>query len=239
MNINLKDYLFLFDIDGTIISAAGAGKKAFLSAFEILFNVKISTEVNFLGGIDLVVFNNLYKDCNLSKTGQDAKWEEFKSQYLKLLKQASKNDNWFIIPGADKAIKLLSENSNVGLVTGNIKKGAEIKLNKFSLDSYFKCGGYGDEIIYRKEIVKQAIYSSREFFKKDFANDKIFLFGDTKSDIDSAFENSIQPVLIDPDNKHNDNIKNWNVKYRGSFLNIDRFILEIAGTTKSKSFCFC
>jgi phosphoglycolate phosphatase len=227
----LRDHLFLFDIDGTILNSAGAGKKAYIKAFEILFNVTIAEEVNFLGSIDFAIFRDLYESFTLPEKEFKKKWREFKKIYLGFLQEASlessQNNNWNIIPGADRAVKLLSGCSNIALVTGNIKKGAYVKLKKFRLEKYFKCGGFGDKLLSRNEVVKEAVLSSQKFYKKKFNRNRIYLFGDTKKDIDSANENSIQPVLIDPHDTHKDSAMNWTLRFRGSFLNIEEFLEEI------------
>ena len=55
-----KDHLFLFDIDGTILDSRGDGKNAFLHAFKAVTGIDYDQELNFLGGIDNVIFKDIY-----------------------------------------------------------------------------------------------------------------------------------------------------------------------------------
>lgn len=116
---NLKDHLFLFDIDGTILDSSGYGKKAFILAFEKKLNVKIDSDINFLGGIDNLIFKNLYRSYNLPIELLNKKWKEFKKEYIKNLSEFSKKYQWKLYQNVDYTIKLLTRESNIGLVTGN------------------------------------------------------------------------------------------------------------------------
>ena len=226
----LKNHLFLFDIDGTILDSTGAGKKAFIFAFEKVLNIKIDENINFLGGIDNGIFKNLYYKYNLSKESLFDKWEKFKKIYIKNLSSFSLENNWKIFPNTEYAIKLLSKESNIALVTGNIEKGAKIKLQKFNLDKYFMCGGFGDNATNRSDVVKNTIGLCENIYHKKFKKNNIFLFGDTKKDIKSAIENNINPVLIDQNKKYKDNAKEWAAKYHGNFINIEAFLKIISNS---------
>ena len=117
------------------------------------------------------------------------------------------------------------------LVTGNIQKGARLKLKKFNLHKYFSCGGYGDSAASRKKIVEHAIFTSEKFFNKKFLKQNIFLFGDTKADMQSAKQNNIKPVLIDPNNKYKKNALEWGAEYYGNFKNINNLLEKIGNPT--------
>lgn len=225
--INLKNHLFLFDIDGTILESGGLGKIAFMSSFEKVLNVKIDTDINFLGGIDNVIFKELYFKYNLPKESLDKYWDEFKKTYIKILSSIRSEKKWYIFPNVANTIKLLKKISYISLVTGNIKKGAEIKLKKVNLNKYFSCGGFGDYLDSRKSLVKEAINSSQNKFKKIFPPENIYLFGDTEKDIQSAIENNITPVLIDHKKRYKDIIKKIPVKHYMDFSNIDSFLKTI------------
>ena len=83
----LKNHLFLFDIDGTIIDIKGKGKDAFFYAFEKVNNVKILEDISFLGGIDNIIYKNLYKTFQLPENLFDNRWTEFKNIYKKILQK--------------------------------------------------------------------------------------------------------------------------------------------------------
>jgi phosphoglycolate phosphatase-like HAD superfamily hydrolase len=227
---NLKNHLFLFDIDGTILDSKGLGKIAFISATEKILDIKIDTDISFLGGIDNVIFKELYYKHNFTKKKFDSYWNKFKKKYSKELSKIHSNRKWTVFPNVDNTIKLLNSISNIALVTGNIKAGAKIKLKKVNLDKYFTCGGFGDSVDNRKMLVKEAIISCQKKFNKKFPHKNIYLFGDTEKDIQSAIENNITPILIDHKKKYKEIIKKLPVKYYMNFLNIDSFLKTINTT---------
>lgn len=225
---HLKDHLFLFDIDGTIIDSKGDGKNAFVYAFKEVFGIEHTQDINFLGGIDNVIFRNICKDYGLPQIEIDEKWVKFKEKYITKLSELSAINDWIIFPNTKNVIEYLYKNSNIGLVTGNIKKGAKIKLNKFSLDNYFECGGFGDVSPERVILVEEAINACSEYYEKSFEKSNIFLFGDTEIDINSAFNCNIIPVLIDHKKKYFNKIKDWKIKYYGTFINIEKLFKSIS-----------
>jgi phosphoglycolate phosphatase-like HAD superfamily hydrolase len=70
----------------------------------------------------------------------------------------------------------------MGLVTGNMEAIAWLKLEKVGLDKYFHFGGFGDKIVKRSGLVKNAIKASEQTCG-NLDNEKIFLIGDTPRDI--------------------------------------------------------
>jgi len=193
MRYSLKDFLFLFDIDGTILETNGCGKRSLLSAIEEVFNIKADYSESFAGGIDCIFFKNYY-----DKYGQnidfEKSWLDFKRIYSYNLKNSNK-DNWNIFQNVYQTIEFLYKYSNIALATGNIIDAAYIKLENFNLHNFFCTGGFGENVETRDQIVKNAISNSEEKFNKKFDKKKIFLFGDTEKDIISAINNQITPIL--------------------------------------------
>ena len=226
-NLSLKEHLFLFDIDGTILDSKGAGKQAFIQSFKKALGIIIDHDINFLGGIDNVIFKELYLSKNLPEEKLDEGWELFQHEYIKIISSNSKDEGWQIFDNVDKIIELLYEISNIALVTGNIKEGAIVKLNKVKLDHFFQCGGFGDHVLTREELVQEAICSSEKYFNKEFNKKNIYLFGDTEKDVNSAINNNIIPILIDPKKRYINEYKKWNVEYHNDFSKILSFIKHI------------
>lgn len=222
---NLKEYLFLFDIDGTILETNGGGKKALLSAIEEIFDIKADYSESFAGGIDYIFFKNYYNKFNkildFHKT-----WLEFKKKYSDNLRNSDK-EKWRVFTNTQETIEFLYKYSNIGLATGNTIEGSYIKLETFNLNNFFITGGFGEEVETREEIVKNAILNSEKAFNRKFDKDKIFLFGDTEKDILSAINNDITPILIDHKEKNHDKIKKFNLQYYGKFTEINIFLDKI------------
>jgi phosphoglycolate phosphatase-like HAD superfamily hydrolase len=112
----------------------------------------------------------------------------------------------------------------MGIVTGNIRSTAYLKLSRFGLDRFFKTGGFGDFTISRSLLAKDAIHQSGNYFRKDFSNDQIILFGDTQKDIQSAIDNEIRGVLIDHDESKADESRIWGAHCRGNFADFNSLL---------------
>lgn len=76
----------------------------------------------------------------------------------------------------------------MGLVTGNIKDVAEIKLKASRLWNFFEFGGFGDISTNRADLVKEAIKKSKT---KDA---EIFLIGDSPRDIKCGKEAGVRTI---------------------------------------------
>ena len=151
------------------------------------------------------------------------KWEEFQTIYLRLMRLSDRK-RWILFPNTFESVALLSKASNVAAATGNSRAGAGLKLGSFDLDQFFLCGGYGDKVLDRRDLVREAIEDAENYFKKRFDKRKIYLFGDTEKDMVSAFESGIIPVLIDHEKQNRIHAKKWKASYYGDFRTIMKFV---------------
>lgn len=188
--------LFLFDIDLTLISTGGAGLEALKKAFFYTYNIKDATDgINPQGKID----TNIFKEIFLKKIKKKPTKKEIKlisDKYLDLLqKEILNSTNYKILDGVKEFLDwAVKEKISSGLATGNLEKGARIKLSRADLNKYFPVGGFGSDANQRDKIVKIAIKRAEKYYNSKF--NKIFLFGDTTYDIISAKNNSIIAVGI-------------------------------------------
>ncbi|MCG8571353.1 MAG: HAD hydrolase-like protein [Spirochaetes bacterium] len=192
-----QNYLILFDIDGTILDTNGDGKKAFLDAFQNTWQVKIDKDVNFLGGVDLAVYQELCSHHQIDKKSSLTKWMDFQDCYTDKLKKYSNNNQWHLFPYCREILNYLKPLFPLALVTGNIEQGAKVKLEHHQLADFFPEGGFGEKVRDRNQLVAQAIEKASAHYGQDFKNDHIYLIGDTIKDIESSLENNIKPLLID------------------------------------------
>jgi phosphoglycolate phosphatase len=228
----LSNSLFLFDIDGTILDSGGDGKRAYYRAFKDVCGIEIDRNINFLGGIDSFFFDTLYRRNNLPPEKHEKTWKSFKKRYSLLLEEYAQTGSWTLFDSVREVIKNLSAKSCAGLVTGNIEEGARIKLARFNLDHYFNFGGYGEGTHHRSIMVKQAIEKAEAHCGRHFEKERIFLFGDTEKDIESAIDNRIIPVLIDHHNRFSEIIDTLPVAWYGTFKRFSKFLEKATETTQ-------
>jgi phosphoglycolate phosphatase-like HAD superfamily hydrolase len=71
-----------------------------------------------------------------------------------------------------------------GLLTGNIKQGARIKLERYNLWEKFPFGGFADDHEERPKIAVAALRRGSEHFGRDLKGEEVLVIGDTPLDID-------------------------------------------------------
>lgn len=181
--------LALFDIDGTLILTGHAGMRAFYRAVRQVFGIRVDIEViNPDGKTDPLIAKGL-----LEHFGQSDRWnEESRAQlfaaYLTYLQeemeQARVSGAIRILPGVTELLDRLAVERDfaVGLVTGNLERGARIKLASAGLARYFGFGGYGSDSEDRTTLIREAIQRGARLVAPA-AVARVFVLGDTPLDI--------------------------------------------------------
>lgn len=177
--------LALFDIDGTLIRTHGAGVKAFARAFAVEFGLGNGTEtMNFAGRTDTSLVREF-----LRQHGRDASPEDmrrFFDCYVFLLDHYLRESTGGIIPGVLEFISALQKQQPpavLGLLTGNIRLGAEIKLRRFNLWGPFVTGAFADDHEDRNEIARIAFARARALLGNSLQPSEVLVVGDTPHDI--------------------------------------------------------
>ena len=81
----MEDRLLLFDIDGTLIDAGGAGRRALLVAFGSVFaleSTRTSRPIAFAGKTDRTLFGELAAALHIEPAALDRRWDELEEAYL-------------------------------------------------------------------------------------------------------------------------------------------------------------
>src|SRR5436190_13046223 len=118
----------LFDIDGTLLNSGGAGKAAIETALVEDFRVTIHTQVPYSGRTDRAIGRDLLQLHGIEAT--DLNWQRLVDGYLARLPAALTRNNGTVLPGIANLLETLSNRGDVliGLLTGNIRRGAKAKL---------------------------------------------------------------------------------------------------------------
>jgi phosphoglycolate phosphatase len=181
--------VLLFDIDGTLIRAGGSGRKALNRAGENLYGVKnCCSELSLAGRTDLYNFGAAYRFAT-GRRPTRAAVEKLHREYLKQLPRfvrAAINDGNYHIPaGLKTLLKRLSRDKRVllGLGTGNMEKGARIKLEPSGFNPYFRFGGYGSDSYHRHLLLRKAVTRARKLAAAPFLSEDVFIIGDTPLDV--------------------------------------------------------
>ncbi|MFK7766666.1 MAG: HAD family hydrolase [Mariniblastus sp.] len=183
----------LFDIDGTLIRSGGAGMNAINEVMKNLFDVDSVAKIKVHGRTDNGILSDVFAAHSLD---YDAHRDDFNAGYWGLLPQRLKECDGEILPGAVSLLEHLHGREKValGILTGNSKRAAQIKLEHFGLDGYFEFGGYGDHHSERNDVAGLARAAAEEFLGQRFVGDQLWVVGDTVNDITCA--RSIQSRVV-------------------------------------------
>lgn len=181
--------VLLFDIDGTLIRGGGAGRKALnRAAYELYGKKHACSELSLAGRTDLYNFGAAYRLATGRKPTRAAV-ERLHQAYLKHLpyyvKAALRRRDYHVPPGLKRLLKRLSRERGVllGLGTGNMEKGARIKLEPSGFNAYFLFGGYGSDAFHRHALLRKAVSRAKKLAHSPFTHDDVFVIGDTPFDV--------------------------------------------------------
>lgn len=177
--------LYLFDIDGTLLHAHYSGRNAFDAIMAEHHGVAdASNGVRYGGKTDPGIIDEIY----MARLGRRATADEhsrFLDAYVPRLQALLDEHGVEVLAGVEDALRFLSMRPDavrLGVATGNIRRGAEIKLAAAGLMSWFDCGGYGCDSAIRAELVAHAIERGKQ--GRDVR--EVVVVGDTIHDISAA-----------------------------------------------------
>lgn len=178
----------LFDIDGTLIQSGGAGEKAFGRVCEAEFGVPNGTaQLQFAGRTDPSIVRDFFQHHQIAPTADN--FRRFFDRYVFHLDHLLGELNGSVLPGVHEMIRGLSALSTpplIGLLTGNIRLGAQIKLSHYRLWDFFRTGGFGDDHEDRNQIAAIARERAGRTLRESLDGKEILVIGDTPRDIECA-----------------------------------------------------
>ena len=179
----------LFDIDGTLLKCNGAGKSSLIKATIETFGTAGEMEkVDFQGKTDPIILKESLNTMGFNSMDIHEKTNELKTKYFKYLRSDLKTHDPILLPGVKDILSKLKKNEKIllGLLTGNFKESAMIKLEHFSIENYFKFGAYGDDGEHRNQLPHVAQKRINQSMGMDIKFEDMIIIGDTVHDITCA-----------------------------------------------------
>jgi phosphoglycolate phosphatase-like HAD superfamily hydrolase len=177
--------LVLFDIDGTLVHTGGAGTAAFTKTFAKHFHLHHGTEtMKFAGRTDVSLVREFFRIHGQAES--PANFEMFFEHYVFWLEHILETNGGETCRGVRQFLRdlqSLPQAPVLGLLTGNIQLGAEIKLRHFGLWELFQFGGFADDHEDRNHIAVAALERARRVMGKDLQPQEIIVIGDTQFDV--------------------------------------------------------
>jgi phosphoglycolate phosphatase len=185
--------ILLFDIDGTLVTTDGVGRRAVERAFELRHGRRDAVAFSFAGMTDKAIV----RDGLLALGRRFASDAELQAEmdatlafYLQILREeaAAGHSGIRVHPGILRALDLAESRSGValGLGTGNLREGARIKLGHANIFHRFAFGGFADDSIDRTEILAAGAQRGADQLGLPLSDCRVVVVGDTPKDIVAA-----------------------------------------------------
>jgi phosphoglycolate phosphatase-like HAD superfamily hydrolase len=181
--------LVLFDIDGTILLTAGAGRRAILTAIrEDVGGTSVLPHVRFDGKTDPQIVTELLEAAGEPGPHEADRIAALCARYVDLLQLELEQQpgKTTLMPGVQSLLDRLEQQDGVllGLLTGNIALGAALKLRSGGLDpERFRVGAYGSDSAHRPELPPIAVRRAEPYFGRVPSGDEVVIIGDTPADV--------------------------------------------------------
>lgn len=188
----MKPTVLLYDIDGTLITTGGAGKRALVRALAE-HDIDQTAEFSFAGMTDRAILRRYLaaQPASPRHEGGEPLIGELLDAYLGFLVEevrATPKDRYYLHEGVLDSLQAAetAERVVIGLGTGNIKRGAQIKLEAVDLWHRFSFGGFGSDAEDRAELLMAGAERGAAALGEVRASCRVVVIGDTPRDIAAA-----------------------------------------------------
>lgn len=180
-------FLLLWDIDGTLITSGGASLRALRHALNSVFGIAVFPGgIEYAGCTDRWIVRQIFAKCNLPEN--EVNFRNYMAAYLDALPGEMAKPGARVLPGVRALLDEAPSRGTVtqGLLTGNSRRAAEIKLCCHGLWHHFPFGAFGDDSERRDELGQHGLRRAREHRGIDFAPSQVWVIGDTPHDVRCA-----------------------------------------------------
>jgi phosphoglycolate phosphatase-like HAD superfamily hydrolase len=151
----------LFDVDGTLVKGQGAGRMALSRGLEQVLGVPseraldVTARIDYRGSTDQKILEQIFALLELSDEGGRSSVIE---AYVGHLPACIEESGMALLPGAAELVdRLRTAGVRVGLLTGNVRAAARLKVAPFGLAELADApGGFGDDGRERADIARIA-----------------------------------------------------------------------------------
>ncbi|HLV20114.1 MAG TPA: HAD family hydrolase [Polyangiaceae bacterium] len=187
----MRSTVLLFDIDGTLISTGGVGRRALERAFERCYGTGACLSFSFGGMTDRAIVTEALQSLAVEASGAelDRAIDEVIAVYLDVLEEeTARADSFRVHRGMAEAVDRARGRHDiaVGLGTGNVRAGAAIKLNKVGLFEKFAFGGFGCDDVDRTRLLAIGAQRGAAMLGRELDQCRVVVIGDTVRDVAAA-----------------------------------------------------
>jgi phosphoglycolate phosphatase len=185
----VKPTVLLFDIDGTLLTTGGAGRRALAQAFADLHGREDACAFPLDGMTDRRIFRMGLEALGADVT--DRAVELLIGAYLAHLVRelsSAQDGEVRLHPGMKEAVEAAGRERNVavGLGTGNVRAGAKAKLERVAFHDPFSFGGFGCDHEERPALVRVGAERGASQLGVPLEACRVVIIGDTPKDVAAA-----------------------------------------------------
>jgi phosphoglycolate phosphatase-like HAD superfamily hydrolase len=194
--------VILFDVDGTLVHAAGAGRRS----LERVLSGEFGRVEHALSGLrldgmtDRLIVREVL--VALGRTFEDALCDRILESYVDALREEIQGPGFRVLPGVEDLLTVLAAaGATVGLCTGNVAEGARLKLARGGIDRFFEWGpdaiaGFAHDGEARELLVRAALDRGASRLGASLSPGDALVVGDTPRDISAARAHGVPVVGV-------------------------------------------
>jgi len=178
--------LLLFDVDGTLLSPGPGARAAFAGALEEVFGTRGDMETYaFDGKLDPMIVAELMREAGVAGEVIAERLPRALALYADRLEEALAVQRPRLKPGVPELLDRVAAKpaAVLALLTGNVERGARIKLSAAGLWHRFRFGVFGDEASKREELGHLALQRAQERTGIFFDGQSSVVIGDSRQDV--------------------------------------------------------
>jgi len=176
--------LLLFDIDGTLIHSGGAGVRALKLTLAERFGIADDLhDIEIAGMTDSGIVASILNKHRIPATNENI--AAFLDSYVHFLSLELPRHEGKLLPGVLELLEKLKSRPHLvlALLTGNVSRGAQLKLEHYGVWHFFEFGAFADDHQDRNQLGSFALARAKEKHGREFSATEIDVIGDTPRDI--------------------------------------------------------
>jgi len=184
----MRPTVLLFDIDGTLVTTGGAGRRAMRRGLTAVSGHPNPVDFPLDGMTDRSIVRLALVAAGVEPTAEamDRVLDEYLIALAEEIPQVPR-ERYRVFAGVREAVEHgLLRGAAVGLGTGNIRAGAKLKLSHVGLYDYFNFGGFGCDAEVRVDLIRIGAERGAAALGVPLAEARVVVIGDTPKDVAAA-----------------------------------------------------